>query len=67
LIIAPTVRSDKIQKGMNSLEYDQNELCKQWGFRVSPQMTIADARILPAPKLAYHPVCRLHLLLLYIK
>jgi len=56
LNIAPTVRFDKIQKGMNSLNYDQNEHCRQWGFKVAPEMAVIDARILPAPMLAYHPV-----------
>ncbi|CAI2175449.1 1381_t:CDS:10 [Funneliformis geosporum] len=52
---APTIRAEKIQKGMALLKYDQNEYCKQWGLKVSSKMAVIDARVLPAPKLAYHP------------
>ncbi|CAG8604681.1 6985_t:CDS:10 [Funneliformis mosseae] len=52
---APAIRSEKIQHGMSLLEYDQNEHCRQWGLKVSPKMAVVDARVLPAPRLAYHP------------
>ncbi|KAG9307330.1 hypothetical protein G9A89_017158 [Geosiphon pyriformis] len=54
---APPTRADKIQKGMELLKYDENEYCKQWGLKISPRMVHLDARILPPPRLAYHPSC----------
>ncbi|CAG8636514.1 4391_t:CDS:10 [Ambispora gerdemannii] len=54
----PSIRQSRIQSGLNALEYAQNEPCKQWGLRVSKKMVQVEARVLPAPKLAYHPSSR---------
>ncbi|CAG8473234.1 3079_t:CDS:10 [Ambispora leptoticha] len=51
----PHVRKDRIQKGIDSFSYDQNQTCRDWGLRVSRQMKQVEARVLPAPRLAYHP------------
>ncbi|GBC06892.1 hypothetical protein RclHR1_07120005 [Rhizophagus clarus] len=54
----PQSRADKINQGIQILNYQQNEYIHQFGFRVSNEMAITQARILPAPKLHYHPSSR---------
>ncbi|CAJ0642584.1 11300_t:CDS:10 [Entrophospora sp. SA101] len=54
----PSSRQEKIQRGFESLNYDQNDYCKQWGLRTSKQMAMIEARVLPSPKVAYHPSSR---------
>ncbi|CAB5215692.1 Piwi-domain-containing protein [Rhizophagus irregularis] len=50
----PSSRADKINQGLQILDYRQNEYMQQFDFRVSTEMTITQARVLPAPTLHYH-------------
>ncbi|GBC06890.1 hypothetical protein RclHR1_07120003 [Rhizophagus clarus] len=51
----PQSRVDKINQGIQILNYRQNEYIQQFSFQVSNEMVITQARVLPAPKLQYHP------------
>ncbi|PKY39143.1 Piwi-domain-containing protein [Rhizophagus irregularis] len=54
----PQSRANKINQGIQILNYRQNQYMQQFDFRVSNEMAITQARILPAPKLQYHPTSR---------
>src|SRR6266480_6437951 len=54
----PNVRANKINQGLGILNYRQNEHMQQFGLRVSNEMAVVQARVLPAPKLQYHPSSR---------
>jgi eukaryotic translation initiation factor 2C len=42
-------RANKINQGIGILNYQQNEYMQQFDFRVSNEVAITQARILPAP------------------
>ncbi|RGB43667.1 Piwi domain-containing protein [Rhizophagus diaphanus] len=54
----PQSRASQINQGIQILNYRQNQYMQQFDFRVSNEMAITQARILPAPKLQYHPTSR---------
>ncbi|PKB94107.1 PAZ domain-containing protein [Rhizophagus irregularis] len=54
----PSTRANKIQAGLNILDYRNNEYLKQFGMAVSNNMTVVNARILPTPTIQYHPTSR---------
>src|SRR3954451_9124925 len=51
----PNARANKINQGLQILNYPNNEYMKEFGLKVSPEMAVVQARVLPAPKLRYHP------------
>ncbi|GBC01533.1 hypothetical protein RclHR1_04220001, partial [Rhizophagus clarus] len=55
---SPKSRADKINQGIEILDYRQNDSMQQFGFRVSNEMVITQARVLPTPTLHYHPASR---------
>ncbi|CAB5308712.1 unnamed protein product [Rhizophagus irregularis] len=54
----PNVRANKIQDGLNILNYRDNEYLQQFGMSISNNMAVVDARILPTPTIQYHPTSR---------
>ncbi|CAG8471147.1 2336_t:CDS:2 [Funneliformis caledonium] len=54
----PHICADKIKQGLDILDYRQNEYMKQFGLVVSEEMTVVPARILPTPKIRFHPFSR---------
>ncbi|RGB24745.1 Piwi domain-containing protein [Rhizophagus diaphanus] len=54
----PNVRANKIQDGLNILNYRDNEYLQQFGMSISNNMTVVNARILPTPTIQYHPTSR---------
>ncbi|GBC06891.1 hypothetical protein RclHR1_07120004 [Rhizophagus clarus] len=54
----PQSRANIISQGTQILNYRQNEYMQQFGFRVSNEMDIIQARVLPPPTLHYHPSSR---------
>src|SRR5581483_7579281 len=54
----PHVRANKINQGLEVLNYRQNEYMKGFGLQVNNEMAVVQARVLPAPKLQYHPSSR---------
>jgi hypothetical protein len=54
----PNSRANKINHGLDILNYRQNEYMRQFGLQVSNDMAITQARVLPTPKLQYHPSSR---------
>jgi hypothetical protein len=55
---SPDVRARKIKQGLQILGYQQNEYMQQFGFQVSNDMAVVQARILPTPEVQYHPSSR---------
>ncbi|RCH92328.1 Eukaryotic translation initiation factor 2C [Rhizopus azygosporus] len=51
----PDVRANKINQGMNLLKYRDNPYLQQFGLTVKPEMAVINARVLPTPKISYHP------------
>ena len=54
----PNDRANKINQGLEILNYRQNEYMQQFGLQVSNEMAVVQARVLPPPKLQYHPSSR---------
>ncbi|RUP51640.1 Piwi domain-containing protein [Jimgerdemannia flammicorona] len=54
----PHARANNIKEGIELLNYRDNDYLKQFGLKVDSDMTTVNARILPAPKLSYHPSSR---------
>ncbi|CAG8663706.1 17322_t:CDS:10 [Rhizophagus irregularis] len=54
----PTIRANRIQTGLNILNYQNNEYLKQFGIEVSNNMAVVNARILPTPTIQYHQSSR---------
>ncbi|CAG8457935.1 8826_t:CDS:2 [Funneliformis mosseae] len=54
----PHVRANKIMQGLDILNYRENEYMRQFGLQVSEEMAVVPARVLPAPKIQYHPSSR---------
>jgi eukaryotic translation initiation factor 2C len=53
--VPPEERFKKIQKGIATLRYEDNEYCRQFGFNIDPRPVTAEARVLDSPELLYHP------------
>ncbi|KAG1217813.1 hypothetical protein G6F35_008831 [Rhizopus arrhizus] len=51
----PNVRANKINQGMNLLQYRDNPYIQQFGMSIKPEMAVINARVLPTPKISYHP------------
>src|ERR1043166_6528796 len=49
----PDVRAHKIKQGLKILGYQQNEYMQQFGFEVSNDMAVVQARVLPTPEIQY--------------
>ncbi|GBB93582.1 hypothetical protein RclHR1_00220016 [Rhizophagus clarus] len=56
----PVVRANKIRSGLDTLNYRNNEYLLQFGMRISTDMAVVNARILPTPTIQYHPSSREH-------
>ncbi|CAG8475064.1 Piwi domain-containing protein [Rhizophagus irregularis DAOM 181602=DAOM 197198] len=54
----PSSRANKISQCIEVLNYRLNEYMQQFGFRVSNEMAIIQARVLPTPTLHYHPASK---------
>ncbi|RIA87406.1 Piwi domain-containing protein [Glomus cerebriforme] len=54
----PQQRANKIRQGLDILNYRNNEYLRQFGTRISTEMAVVNARVLPAPLLNYHPSSR---------
>ncbi|RGB43665.1 Piwi domain-containing protein [Rhizophagus diaphanus] len=54
----PQIRNYTINQGIEILNYRQNEYMYQFGFRISNDMVITQARVLPTPTLYYHPASK---------
>ncbi|GBC10173.1 hypothetical protein RclHR1_00940014 [Rhizophagus clarus] len=54
----PFVRCDKIRNSINTLNYKSDEYLQEFGMSVSNDMTVVEARVLPAPTVFYHPSSR---------
>ncbi|KAF9935761.1 Eukaryotic translation initiation factor 2C [Modicella reniformis] len=51
----PQVRANTIKRGLQIMQYDENEYLKDFGVKISPEMMVLQARILPPPMIHYHP------------
>ncbi|KAI8371592.1 Piwi domain-containing protein [Radiomyces spectabilis] len=51
----PNVRANKINNGLQLLEYRNNPYLQQFGMSVKPEMAMVNARVLQTPKISYHP------------
>ncbi|PKY39145.1 Piwi-domain-containing protein, partial [Rhizophagus irregularis] len=54
----PQIRTYTINQGIEILNYRQNEYMYQFGFQISNDMVITQARVLPTPTLYYHPASK---------
>ncbi|CAB5168276.1 Piwi-domain-containing protein [Rhizophagus irregularis] len=54
----PNTRANKIQDGLNILNYRDNEFLQDFGMRISNEMAVVEARVLPTPTIQYHPTSR---------
>ncbi|CAG8451565.1 6557_t:CDS:10 [Ambispora gerdemannii] len=54
----PHVRANKINTGLQILNYRENEYLKEFGMRIGAEMVQPPARILPVPTVNYHPSSR---------
>lgn len=50
----PTARANEIKKGLQLLNYKDSKFLKEFGMKISDEMAVVDARILPAPTICYH-------------
>ncbi|KAF9214952.1 Eukaryotic translation initiation factor 2C [Podila verticillata] len=50
----PTARANEIKKGLQLLNYKDSKFLKEFGMKISNEMAVVDARILPAPAICYH-------------
>ncbi|KAI8062500.1 Piwi domain-containing protein [Gongronella butleri] len=51
----PNVRANKINQGIQMLQYKNNPHLQEFGVTVKPEMAMVNARVLPTPKISYHP------------
>ncbi|CAB4490071.1 unnamed protein product [Rhizophagus irregularis] len=56
----PSMRANKIRAGLDILNYRGNEYLQQFGMRISADMLLVNARVLPTPTIQYHPSSREH-------
>ncbi|KAF9209936.1 eukaryotic translation initiation factor 2C, 2, partial [Haplosporangium sp. Z 27] len=54
----PHVRANKIRDGLKILKYQENPHLIDFGMRVSQEMAVIRARVLPVPNISYHPSSR---------
>ncbi|KAG0212796.1 hypothetical protein BGX28_005643 [Mortierella sp. GBA30] len=52
---APAVRMNTIKNGLQILNYENNEFLHDFGMKVSNQMAVIKARILPTPTISFNP------------
>ncbi|CAB4439948.1 unnamed protein product [Rhizophagus irregularis] len=56
----PNARANKIQAGLEILDFRNNEYLREFGMRISNDMMVVNARVLPAPTIKYHPTSKEH-------
>ncbi|GBB99127.1 hypothetical protein RclHR1_03420010 [Rhizophagus clarus] len=56
----PGVRTNMIQDGFKILNYRGNKYLQQFEMSISNEMEVANARILPTPKIEYHQSSKAH-------
>lgn len=54
----PAARANTIKSGLKILNYDDNEILRDVGMKISSEMAVIKARVLPAPIVSYHPSSR---------
>ncbi|KAI9002409.1 Piwi domain-containing protein [Gaertneriomyces semiglobifer] len=54
----PHVRSNKISAGITILQQRDNDYLREFGVQIGHEMTIVNARVLPAPAISYHPASK---------
>lgn len=54
----PAARANTIKNGLQILDLEKNEYLKGMGMKVSNEMAVVPARILPVPTVCYHPSSR---------
>lgn len=54
----PHIRSNKISAGITILQNRDNDYLKEFNVKIGHEMTIVDARVLPAPSISYHPASK---------
>ncbi|KAG0016721.1 Eukaryotic translation initiation factor 2C [Podila clonocystis] len=54
----PAARANTIRSGLQILNFDNNEYLKKAGMKVSDEMVVVPARVLPTPTVCYHPSSR---------
>ncbi|KAG0020067.1 Eukaryotic translation initiation factor 2C [Podila clonocystis] len=54
----PAARANTIKSGLQILNFDNNEYLKEAGMKVSNEMAVVPARVLPTPTVCYHPSSR---------
>ncbi|KAJ3416061.1 eukaryotic translation initiation factor 2C, 2 [Chytridiales sp. JEL 0842] len=54
----PHIRSNKISAGITILQQRDNEYLNEFGVQVGHEMSIINARVLPAPAISYHPASK---------
>ncbi|KAJ3021872.1 argonaute 1 [Thoreauomyces humboldtii] len=54
----PHVRSNKISAGITLLQQRDNEYLREFGVQIGHEMSIINARVLPAPAISYHPASK---------
>ncbi|KAI8099254.1 Piwi domain-containing protein [Halteromyces radiatus] len=50
----PNARANLINQGIDILDHKDNPYVQQFGVSVKPDMTMVNARVLPAPKISFH-------------
>ncbi|OAD76297.1 hypothetical protein PHYBLDRAFT_123569 [Phycomyces blakesleeanus NRRL 1555(-)] len=50
----PNIRANKINQGLQLLQYKNNPYLQQFGMAVKPEMAMINARVLPTPQISYH-------------
>ncbi|KAI8828499.1 Piwi domain-containing protein, partial [Chytridium lagenaria] len=54
----PHIRSNKISAGITILQQRDNEYLKEFSVQIGHEMSIVNARVLPAPAISYHPASK---------
>ncbi|RUP48240.1 hypothetical protein BC936DRAFT_144800 [Jimgerdemannia flammicorona] len=54
----PHARANNIKEGIGLLNCRDNDYLKQFGLKVDTEMAVVNARVLPPPKLCFHPSSR---------
>ncbi|CAG8466663.1 9415_t:CDS:10 [Ambispora leptoticha] len=54
----PHLRANKINAGLQILNYRENEFLREFGMKIGTEMVQPPARILPVPTINYHPSSR---------
>ncbi|KAJ3191601.1 hypothetical protein HDU67_005786, partial [Dinochytrium kinnereticum] len=54
----PHIRSNKISAGITILQQRDNEYLKEFQVQIGHEMSIVNARVLPAPAISYHPASK---------